>query len=122
NGQVGQVPPGRMAHIKNPNTLVFAPYYRGSNGSEGRDEFCGDDLNDVITGINILTSKYPEAPIHMIGFSRGGIQGLLTYQKVKASSYIIWGGVTDMLKIGRASCRGRAYTLEVAVAMIGRRR
>ena len=96
-GQVGRVRPGRMAQFKNPNTLVFAPYYRGSNGSEGRDEFCGDDLNDVITGINILKSKYPEAPIHMIGFSRGGIQGLLTYQKVKASSYIIWGGVTDML-------------------------
>ena len=32
-GQVGRVRPGRMAQFKNPNTLVFAPYYRGSNGS-----------------------------------------------------------------------------------------
>lgn len=96
-GQVGRVRPARMSQFKNKNTLVFAPYYRGSNGSEGRDHFCGDDLNDVIVGINILKEKYPQIPVHIIGFSRGGIQGLLTYQTVKATSYIIWGGVTDLL-------------------------
>ncbi|MCD8874111.1 prolyl oligopeptidase family serine peptidase [Mammaliicoccus sciuri] len=96
-GQVGRVRPGRMAQFKEKHTLVFAPYYRGSNGSEGRDEFCGDDLHDVIKGIEILKSHYPNVPVHMIGFSRGGIQGLLTYQKVKATSYIIWGGVSDLL-------------------------
>nr|WP_263312914.1 prolyl oligopeptidase family serine peptidase [Mammaliicoccus sp. Marseille-Q6498] len=96
-GQVGRVRPARMAQFKNENTVVFAPYYRGSNGSEGRDHFCGDDLNDVIIGIHILKAQYPDIPVHMIGFSRGGIQGLLTYQTVQATSYIIWGGVTDML-------------------------
>ncbi|MER2035671.1 alpha/beta hydrolase family protein [Mammaliicoccus vitulinus] len=96
-GQVGKVRPARMSQFKNENTLVFAPYYRGSNGSEGRDRFCGDDLNDVVVGINILKALYPEIPVHIVGFSRGGIQGLLTYQSVNATSYIIWGGVTDLL-------------------------
>ena len=32
----------------------------------------------------------------MIGFSRGGIQGLLTYQDYPVDSYIIWGGVSSM--------------------------
>ena len=30
----------------------------------------------------------------MIGFSRGGIQGLLSFHPV--DSYIIWGGVSDV--------------------------
>ncbi|PNZ75372.1 dipeptidyl aminopeptidase [Mammaliicoccus stepanovicii] len=96
-GQVGKVRPGRIAQFKTDHTLLFAPYYRGSNGSEGRDEFGGKDLEDVTVGIQILKTLYPNVPIHMIGFSRGGIQGLLTYQKVNATSFIIWGGVSDML-------------------------
>ena len=32
----------------------------------------------------------------MIGFSRGGIQGLLSFQDDPVDSYIIWGGVSDI--------------------------
>ena len=32
----------------------------------------------------------------MIGFSRGGIQGLLSFQDDPVDSYIIWGGVSDV--------------------------
>ncbi|MEA8999041.1 prolyl oligopeptidase family serine peptidase, partial [Campylobacter jejuni] len=72
------------------------PYYRGNNGSEGKDEFYRGDLNDVTELIRILHSKYPNAFIHMIGFSRGGLQGLLTFQDLPVDSYIIWGGVSDI--------------------------
>ena len=48
-----------------------------SNGSEGRDEFANADLKDVTYLIKIK-QRFPNAYIHMIGFSRGGIQGLLT--------------------------------------------
>lgn len=98
-GQVGRVRPGRLSQFKDKNTLVFAPYYRGSNGSEGKDEFCGNDLNDVIKGVTILKNKYEHIPVHVIGFSRGGIQGLLTYQTINATSFITWGGVSDVLKM-----------------------
>ena len=80
----------------NDNTLVVGPYYRGSNGSEGRDEFANADLKDVTYLIKILKQRFPNAYIHMIGFSRGGIQGLLTYQDYPVDSYIIWGGVSSM--------------------------
>ncbi|WP_323704494.1 alpha/beta hydrolase family protein [Mammaliicoccus sp. Dog046] len=96
-GQIGKVRPGRLAQFSNQHTLVFAPYYRGSNGSEGRDAFCGKDLNDVTVGVDILKQQYPNVPIHIVGFSRGGIQGLLTYQQIGVTSYIIWGGVSDIL-------------------------
>jgi hypothetical protein len=32
----------------NDNTLVVGPYYRGSNGSEGRDEFANADLPQMM--------------------------------------------------------------------------
>lgn len=95
-GQVGRVRLGRMLQFTNESTLVFAPYYRGNNGSHGRDAFAGDDLQDVIAGVAILKEMYPDTPVHLIGFSRGGIQGLLTFQAVNATSYIIWGGVSDI--------------------------
>ena len=65
-------------------------------GSEGKDEFYGADLNDVTVAIRLLHQKYPYAAIHMVGFSRGGLQGLLTFQDLPISSYIIWGGVSDI--------------------------
>ena len=95
-GQVGRVRLGRILQFTNDTTLGFAPYYRGNNGSQGRDDFGGADLKDVIVGVNILKKMYPDVPVHLIGFSRGGIQGLLTFQAVNATSYIIWGGVSDM--------------------------
>ncbi|RIO54410.1 S9 family peptidase, partial [Mammaliicoccus sciuri] len=88
-GQVGKVRAARMMQFANTNTLVFGPYYRGNNGSEGKDEFYGADLNDVTVAIRILHQKYPYAAIHMVGFSRGGLQGLLTFQDLPISSYII---------------------------------
>ena len=89
-GQVGRVRAARLMQFANDNTLVVGPYYRGSNGSEGRDEFANADLKDVTYLIKILKQRFPNAYIHMIGFSRGGIQGLLTYQDYPVDSYIIW--------------------------------
>jgi len=32
----------------------------------------------------------------MVGFSRGGLQGLLTFNDLPVDSYMIWGGVSDI--------------------------
>ena len=53
------------------------------------------DLKDVTYLIKILKQRFPNAYIHD-WFSRGGIQGLLTYQDYPVDSYIIWGGVSSM--------------------------
>ena len=39
-----------------------------------RDEFYRGDLNDVTHLIRLLNQNYPSAFIHMVGFSRGGLQ------------------------------------------------
>lgn len=95
-GQVGKVRAARLLQFADPETLVIAPYYRGNNGSEGKDDFYGDDLNDVTALLKILNQSYPKAFVHMIGFSRGGLQGLLTFQDLPVNSFIIWGGVSDI--------------------------
>lgn len=95
-GQVGRVRAARLMQFADEYTLVVGPYYRGNNGSEGKDEFYRGDLNDVTELIRLLHDKYPLAFIHMVGFSRGGLQGLLTFQDLPVNSYIIWGGVSDI--------------------------
>ncbi|TDL98685.1 S9 family peptidase [Macrococcus brunensis] len=94
-GGVGMVRPVRLMQFANDQTLVIGPYYRGTKG-QGKDEFGGADLEDVRALVRELRSQYGELPIHLVGFSRGGIQGLLTYQDVGATSFIIWGGVSDI--------------------------
>ena len=47
----------------NEHTIVIGPYYRGNNGSEGKDEFYRGDLNDVTQLIRLLHDKYPSAYI-----------------------------------------------------------
>lgn len=95
-GQVGRVRAARLMQFANEHTLVIGPYYRGNNGSEGRDEFYRGDLNDVTHLIRLLNQNYPSAFIHMVGFSRGGLQGLLTFNDLPVDSYMIWGGVSDI--------------------------
>ncbi|ULG71421.1 alpha/beta hydrolase family protein [Macrococcus brunensis] len=94
-GGVGMVRPVRLMQFANSQTLVVGPYYRGTKG-QGKDEFGGADLEDVRALVRELRRRYGDLPIHLIGFSRGGIQGLLTYQDVGATSFISWGGVSDI--------------------------
>ncbi|GGB02377.1 S9 family peptidase [Macrococcus hajekii] len=94
-GGVGMVRPVRLMQFAGPKTLVVGPYYRGTNGN-GKDEFGGADLEDVRALVRELRNQHGLIPMHLVGFSRGGIQGLLTYQDVDATSFIIWGGVSDI--------------------------
>jgi dipeptidyl aminopeptidase/acylaminoacyl peptidase len=66
--------------------IVIASQYRGNNGSEGKDEYCGSDLNDVIN-LKTIIDNHPNidaSKIVMFGASRGG---LMTYA---ASSSVDW--------------------------------
>jgi dipeptidyl aminopeptidase/acylaminoacyl peptidase len=84
-----------------PGAVVVASQYRGSVGSEGRDEVGGADVNDVInlvrwaesTGFVDLQQKY------MIGWSRGGMMTYLTLKQhpgvFRAAAVI--AGYTDLI-------------------------
>ena len=93
-GAVGTVRPARLMQFAYKDTLVAAPYYRGTH-QNGQDEFAGADREDVYALVRLLRAQY-DVPIHFVGFSRGGIQGLVTYQEAGVTSFITWGGVSSI--------------------------
>jgi dipeptidyl aminopeptidase/acylaminoacyl peptidase len=87
-----------LSQLASEGYVVVASNYRGDGISEGKDEFGGKDVNDVINLIEILpeiegadTSK-----IGMYGWSRGGMMTYISLTKTdKVKAAIVGGGVSD---------------------------
>ncbi|MBS7345774.1 MAG: S9 family peptidase [Caryophanon sp.] len=94
---VGMVRPARIAQFAQQGFIVFAPYYRGNRGGQGRDEFAGDDRFDALYAVDVLTQYYNGARIHIYGFSRGGIMAQwLGIMSDEVTSVVTWAGVSDV--------------------------
>ncbi|OZM56197.1 alpha/beta hydrolase [Lottiidibacillus patelloidae] len=96
---VGMVRLARVIEFAAQGFVVFAPFYRGNKGGEGREDFAGEDVWDAVHAYEILQECPVVSPyhIHLFGFSRGGVMALLTATKVKnPCSVVTWGGVSDM--------------------------
>jgi dipeptidyl aminopeptidase/acylaminoacyl peptidase len=78
--------------------VVAASQYRGNAGGEGREEFGGADINDVLHLIPLLESL-PQADasrIGMYGWSRGGLMTYLALTKTdRIRAAVIGGGMSD---------------------------
>ena len=97
---VGMVRPARIAQFASQGFVVFAPYYRGNRGGEGRDEFAGADVQDAVSSVDVLkqSPKWKEGRIHLFSFSRGGIMALWTaILREDISSSVHWAGVSDVV-------------------------
>lgn len=93
---VGMVRPARIAEFAAQGFVVFAPYYRGNRGGEGRDEFGGIDRFDAVHAVDVL-KQFSTSRIHVFAFSRGGIMALWTaILRHDITSVVTWGGVSDM--------------------------
>ena len=79
--------------------IVLASNYRGSRFSEGKDEFGGKDVNDVLRLIDIV-DNIPFADtnrIGMVGWSRGAMMTLLAArQSTRIKSAAVIAGNVDM--------------------------
>lgn len=92
---VGMVRAPRITQFAAQGFIVFAPYYRGNRGGEGRDEFAGDDRFDAVHGVEVL-KRYSNDRIHVFGFSRGGMMALWTaILRNDITSIVTWAGVSD---------------------------
>jgi dipeptidyl aminopeptidase/acylaminoacyl peptidase len=81
------------------NYIVLASQYRGNDGGQGREEFGGSDVNDVMNLIPLAKSLSFADPnkIVMLGYSRGGMMTYLAIKHgvdIKAAAVV--GGVTDL--------------------------
>lgn len=92
---IGMVRPARIAQFAAQGFVVFAPYYRGNRGGEGRDEFAGADRWDAVHAVDVL-KQYSSENVHLLAFSRGGIMALWTaILRQDITSVVTWAGVTD---------------------------
>lgn len=94
---VGMVRPARIAQFASNGFIVFAPYYRGNRGGEGRDEFGGDDRLDALHSIQLLKEFANNDSVHLFGFSRGGLMALwMGILSKDIRSIVTWSGVADL--------------------------
>ncbi|MCM3269635.1 alpha/beta hydrolase family protein [Paenibacillus elgii] len=98
--KVGMVRKRRIFSMARRGYAVFAPFYRGNEGGEGREDFGGEDRFDVHHAITLMQSlpEVQSGPIPLIGFSRGALMALLAAKECEgAGPVVVWGGVSDLL-------------------------
>lgn len=79
--------------------LVFSTQYRGNDGGEGRDEFGGDDINDILNLIQLADEfDFADTSQWFIeGWSRGGMMTYLTLTKTDIfKAAIVTGGIANL--------------------------
>jgi len=90
-----------LSYLASDGYVVLASQYRGNDGGEGKEEFGGRDVNDVLNLIEMAGSLPFTEPgkIVMLGYSRGG---MMTYLAIKREAPInaaaVVGGVTDVIQ------------------------
>ena len=80
--------------------IAVASQYRGANGAEGKDEYGGADVDDVLNLIPVLEAE-PRADttrIGIIGASRGGMEAYEALARsTRFAAAIVFSGLADLV-------------------------
>ena len=90
-----------MAPLAAEGYVVVATNYRGNSGGEGKEQFGGEDVNDVRNLIKSLKEfeKANTEKVGLLGISRGGMMNYLTLKSepgLNIKAIVTIGGITDM--------------------------
>jgi dipeptidyl aminopeptidase/acylaminoacyl peptidase len=89
----------RLGRIARWGYVVVASQYRGTSGGDGKEEFGGADVDDVLNLIPLLDSlpKVDASRIGMFGWSRGGMMTYLALARTdRIAAAVIGSGVSDL--------------------------
>lgn len=92
--RIGDVRLPRLMQFAARGFHVVAPVYRGNHGGTGKEDFGGDDLEDVLSLYDRICET--NADIHALGFSRGGMMALSLAAERPLKSVVSWAGVTNL--------------------------
>ncbi|WP_433708634.1 alpha/beta hydrolase family protein [Paenibacillus illinoisensis] len=102
-GNYGGVKTAWVEQFAHKGYIVFAPSYRGNEGSEGRDEYGGHDIEDVRAAYRLVQAlPYADSSrISLMGFSRGAINAVHTATFFNEGPHhvhklVLWSGVADV--------------------------
>ena len=90
---------GLFGQIASWGYVVLASQYRGNAGGEGKDEFGGEDVNDVINLLPLADElKFADSEKWAIeGWSRGGMMAYLTLTKNhNFKCAVVLGGIANL--------------------------
>ncbi|WP_435255362.1 alpha/beta hydrolase family protein [Tenacibaculum sp. A30] len=94
NRNFGNLTPSLMIYhlslLSSKGFIIAGSTYRGNNDSQGKDEFGGKDVNDIINLISLLkeSKKVNSSKIALYGWSRGGIMTYLSLKELKSQNII----------------------------------
>lgn len=80
--------------------VVVGSQYRGNAGGEGKEEFGGNDVNDILNLIPLLAqvNKADASRIGMYGWSRGGMMTYLALTKTnQIKAAVVGSGLADAI-------------------------
>ena len=90
-----------LSYLADQGYVIIASQYRGNDGGQGKEEFGGSDVNDVLNLIPLARSLDFTMPdkIGMLGFSRGGMMTYIAISKTDdINAAAVVGGVTDCIQ------------------------
>ena len=88
-----------LARVASWGYTVAASQYRGNDGGEGKEEFGGKDVNDVLNLMPLFNNvkNTDTSKMGIYGWSRGGMMTYLTLTKThKFKAAVVGGGVSDL--------------------------
>ncbi len=92
---------GLIAKMASWGYIVIASQYRGGGGSEGKDEFGGADINDVMNLIPLLENlkNSDTSSMGVFGWSRGSMMTLLALTRTNKFKAAVIGGIVSDQKL-----------------------
>ena len=88
----------RLGRIASWGYVVIASQYRGNAGGEGKEEFGGKDVDDVLNLLPVLQSLPQADPtrVGMCGYSRGGMMTYLALARTdRIAAAVVGFGLSD---------------------------
>ncbi|WP_408031166.1 alpha/beta hydrolase family protein [Tenacibaculum xiamenense] len=101
-----------FASIVSKGYIVIASQYRGNGGGEGKEEFGGKDVNDVVILPKILEEVQGADTnrIGMYGWSRGSMMTYIALTKTnKIKAVVVGGGPSDLTIMNRPKFEKGVY-------------
>lgn len=92
--------------------IVIASNYRGNDGGEGKEEFGGSDVNDVLNLFQVLEEiqSADTSRIGMFGWSRGGMMTYLALAKTnKLKAVVVGGAPSNLITLDRTEIEQNVF-------------